>query len=162
MADSERATSISYKWSIVTFCVSNTVFEIIRCLVYNEISQSRPKFWGFFGPHNPKFQTLQTGPLKGTSLRQNTHFELLCVRIRQSVRPVRVLMKQKKKTKKKKNRKLFGRQCHPSRRVPSPCWILTKFGTLTHPWNVIMCAKFRVNPFMRFGSVRGQIFHFPL
>ena len=97
MADSKRATPISYKWSIVTFCVSNTVFEIIRCLIYNGISPSRPNFWGFFGPHNPKFQNLQTGPLKGTSLRQNTHFELLCVRIRQSVRPVRVLMKQKKK-----------------------------------------------------------------
>ena len=100
MADYERATPISYKWSIGTFCVSNTVFEIIRCLVYNGISPSRPKFWGFFGPHNPKFQNLQTGPLKGTSLRQNTHFELLCVRIRQSVRPVRVLMKQKKNKKK--------------------------------------------------------------
>ena len=97
MADSERATLVSYKWSIVTFGLSLTVVGLFQCFVYNGISPSRANFWGFFAPHNPKFENSSTRPLKGTCCRENTHFELLCVRIRQSVRPVGVLMKQIKK-----------------------------------------------------------------
>ena len=64
MADSERATPISYKWSIVTFCVSQAVFELIRCFVYNGISLSRPKIWGFFAPPSPKFENSSARPRK--------------------------------------------------------------------------------------------------
>ena len=58
--------------------------------------------------------------------------------------------------------KLFWRQCHPFRGVPNPYQIFTIFGTCCHPHDVIICAKFHVNPFTRFGLARGQIFHFPL
>ena len=101
MADSERATPISYKWSVVTFGVSCIVFELFWCFIYNGISPSRANFWGFFAPHNPKFENSSTRPLKGTCCRENTHFELSYVGIRQSVRPVRVAKEADKKKKDK-------------------------------------------------------------
>ena len=60
------------------------------------------------------------------------------------------------------NRKLFGRQCHPSRRVPSPYWNFTIIGTRSHLDYVITCAKFHINSFTGFGLARGRIFRFPL
>ena len=157
MADSERATPVSYRSSIVTFGLSSTVFELFWCFIYNGISPSRAHIWGFFAPHNPKFQNSSTRPPKGTSLRQNTRFDVLIVSIRQSVCPVGVSRKQKKK-----NRKLFWRQCHPSRRVPYPYRIFTIFGTHSHPHDVIICANFHVNRFMRFCLAMGWLLLFPL
>ena len=158
MADSERPTPISYKWSIVTFRLSCTVFELFRCYIYNGISPSRANFWGFFAPHNPKFENSSTRPLKGTCCHQNTHFELSYISIRQSVWPVRVAMNPDIKKKKTK----LWRQFHPFRGVPYPYRNFTIFGTCCHPHDVIISAKFHVKPFTRFGLARGRIFHFPL
>ena len=117
-----------------------------------------PKFGGFSAPTSPNFKIHQRDPSKA----------LLAIKTRilsyhTSVYVNRCDLCARRRTRIKKiNRKVFGRQCHPSRWVTYPYRILTKFGTRSHRPYLMTCAKFHVNPFTHFGSAMGRIFHFPL
>lgn len=96
---------------------------------------------------------------KGTSLRQNTHFELLTMKIGPAVWSVRV--PQKMETGKAQNYRVYR---YISRmRTDAPVigsgMVLNPFGD---PPDVINWANFGVNRISRFGAIGGQILGFPL
>ena len=102
MADSERSTPISYRRSIAIFILSRTLPMLLEVFISKAKLHCVAKNLGFLGPHAPNFLQKSIRPPKGTSLRQNTHFELLMMKIRCSVRAVREPKKVKRKKKKKK------------------------------------------------------------
>jgi hypothetical protein len=71
------------------------------CFVKFEGAYSRSNFGQFLGDYSGVGSGMSTRPPKGTSLRQNTHFEPSCTFLRLSVRAGREPEKTGKKKKKK-------------------------------------------------------------
>ena len=92
--DSVSPTSVSYKWSIVTFSLSRTVFVIMG------FPLSAPKIGGF-APKLSQNGKVSHRPPNGTSMHGNTCFRTLGAEIWRAVRPERV---EKKVCKKKLNK----------------------------------------------------------
>ena len=65
----------------------------------------RPNLRGFLGKWPPKSQNFENTCLEGTSSRQTTFFELLCVRIGSRVWAIRVARKEKTKKNKNNNKR---------------------------------------------------------
>ena len=92
---------------------------------------------------------------KGTSLRQNTRFDVLLAQIGPRVWPVGVFKKQKKneKTKKKRTSKTSMLGC-AGEVVCEP--ISMKFGSLIDQYDVMMCAKFHRPRSLSFVNIEVQ------
>jgi hypothetical protein len=63
---SESPAPTYYKWSIVFFSVSRTVFELFAFFVYNGIFLSRGQFYPFLGPGPQNYEFVARKPQKGT------------------------------------------------------------------------------------------------
>ena len=67
-ANSESPTPVSYRWSIVTFSLSRTVFELFEMFVIMWFPISAPPKLGFLPLKSRINCTVSTRPPKGTSL----------------------------------------------------------------------------------------------
>ena len=134
--DSERATPVSYKWSIVTFSLSRTVFELFAIFVIMGFPISGPQNWGFLPLKSPKMVKYQQDPPKGTSLHGNTCFRILGAAVWRAVRPVR-----EEKKVGKKNQVAYISPHHPDdpRRVAN-----VKLCPLRQTPEVIILANFQL------------------
>jgi hypothetical protein len=72
---------------------------------------SRSNFGQFLGDYSGVGSGILTRPPKGTSLRQNTHFEPSCTFLRLSVRAGREPEKTGKKSKKKSHNRYMSPMC---------------------------------------------------
>ena len=154
MSISERLTPICYRRSIVTFILSRTVHALLDVFISKVKLHCGSNILGFLGPRAPIFLPKSIRLPTGTSLRQNTHFELSTTRIGFSVRAVR----EPEKVKIKKKSKKKGQDPYISRMRGGGALRGRKMvlGTSSEPQEVIIYANLCVYQISSFGAAGGQ------